>query len=200
MDTCYVRSRRATMRNCAHPATLRMRTRARAKKSCLHDGRRLVVPGPPSPLRPPPLWPSTVLPSPLRLIGRRLVVPGSLPASLPPCPGRQRQTAPAAADCSAARDCQGNHNHKERCGVLRRCKRKGPLTPGTATAAPGAAMQSPEKTGAAAASAYASCHSTEYYRLPQQCTLMAAFMCYACYALDMTWSCNIIRRVLGTLS
>ena len=113
------------------------------------------------------------------------------PPHCPPCPGRQRQTAPAAADCSAARDCQGNRNHKERCGVLRRCKRKGPLTPGTATAAPGAETRSPEHPHAARASTYSSCHSTEYYHLPQQSTLLTAFMCYACYATDMTWSYRI---------
>jgi len=142
---------------------------------------------------------SLLLPSPPHLIGRPLLLPGSVPASLPPLPW---PSAPDRACGGRLQHCPGiaRETTANRSSVLRRCKRKGPLTPGTATAAPGAATQSPERPGAAAASAYASCHSTEYYRLPQQCTLMTAFMCYACYAMDMTWSCNIIRRVLGTLS
>ena len=169
--------------------------RACAKNSCLHDRRRLVVRALPHLcgllLSPPPISSSPHRPPP-PCSGQPpcLTAPLALAVS-----ARPRMRRPTAALPGIARETTANKS-----SVLRRCKRKGPLTPGTATAASGAATQSPEKPGAAAASAYASCHSTEYYHLPQQCTLMAAFMCYACYAMDMTWSCNIIRRVLGTLS
>ena len=143
----------------------------------------LALHGPPissSPHRPPP-----------RCSGQPpcLAAPLALAVS-----ARPRLRRPTAALPGIPRDCQGNHNHKERCGVLRRCKRKGPLTPGTATAAPGAETRSPEHPHAARASTYSSCHSTEHYHLPQQSTLLAAFMCYACYATDMTWSYRINKE------
>ena len=67
-------------------------------------------PGPPSPLRPPPLSSSHLLLT--SSAAASLFRAASLP-HCPSCPGRQRQTAHAAADCSTARDCQGNHSQQE---------------------------------------------------------------------------------------